>query len=237
MEKKQTFKVKAAIFDMDGVITNTMPDHFRAWRQVMRSVGIELTHSDIYSREGQRGITSVREFYAERNMPFSVKVAHELLHKKERLFQKIVRQRFVPGARSLLRLLRRERIILALVTGTSRRELRQILPAYLRAQFAVIVTGNDVRNGKPDPEPYLLALRRLGISARDAVVIENAPFGIRSARAAGLKCLAIATSLPLQYLTQAQAAFQSMNDLKRSLRFSRKPDRTVRRQKKEKLCA
>jgi len=55
---------RAVIFDMDGVITNTMPDHFRAWQLVLKAEGISVSHYDVYSREGQRGISSIREILA-----------------------------------------------------------------------------------------------------------------------------------------------------------------------------
>jgi len=108
---------------------------------------------------------------------------------------------------------------LALVTGTSRHELYQILPTSLRDLFSVIVTGSDVKHGKPHPEPYLKSLKGLKIKASAAVVIENAPFGIRSAKQAGLKCIALETSLPKKYLSEADAIFPSIKELQSNVLF------------------
>lgn len=83
----------------------------------------------------------------------------------------------------------------------------------------VIVTGNDVKHGKPHPEPYLRSLQRLKIKPKDAVVIENAPFGILSAKQAGMACLALETSLPRKYLTGADAVFGSIRDLQANVVF------------------
>ena len=215
MTSKQqiTFKIKAALFDMDGVITDTMPFHFQAWQKVLGDEGVDVNHLDIYSREGQRGMTSVQEIFETYQKPYTDQKAIDILKKKEVLFKQIVQTRFIPGILDFLKRLRNEQITLALVTGTSRHELLEILPKDVRSLFEVIVTGTDVKNGKPDPEPYLLALEKLDLTAEEAIVFENAPFGIQAANAAGLKCLALATSLPKSHLCAATAVFSSIKDL------------------------
>ncbi len=214
-----SIKAKAVIFDMDGVITNTMPEHFEAWRLVLAEHGIKVTHLDIYSREGQRGVTSVREIFSQYNKPFDQAQAGAILLRKEQLFKKNTRKRFIVGTRNFIKSLKKKGFILAIVTGTARHELKQILPVELLSLFSVVVTGDDVVNGKPSPEPYLLAIKKLDILARDAVVIENAPFGIASAKAANLRCLAITTSLSREYLVHADKVFKSIKDLRESTHF------------------
>jgi len=216
---KKYLKVKSVIFDMDGVITNTMPDHYRSWKKTLRDEGIHVTYEDVYKREGQPGLSSVREISMEHQKVFDDKKAARILRAKEDLFKKIVKTRFITGARSFLKNLYKQDIRLALVTGTSRHELHQVLPAPLRGLFSVIVTGNDVKHGKPHPEPYLKSLKDLKIKSSDAVVIENAPFGIRSAKGAGLQCLALETSLPKKYLHEADAVYSSIKDLQSSVLF------------------
>ena len=105
------------------------------------------------------------------------------------------------------------------MTGTARHEVHQILPAEIFNLFEVVVCGTDVQNGKPHPEPYLKALKKLKIKAKDAIVIENAPFGIRSAKAAGINCLALETSLPKKFLKQADGIFHSFTHLKSKTEF------------------
>ena len=212
--------VHAIILDMDGVITNTMPDHFRSWKIILNRIGIPVTHYDVYCREGQRGIHSVRELTAQYGKPLGDRQTHRILKEKEVYFKRIVRLRFIPGARRFLKQLYKNNFPLALVTGTSRHEMCRILPASLRRLFTVIVTGSDVHHGKPHPEPYLLSLKKLGLKAREAVVIENAPFGIQSAKRAGLQCLALETSLPRKYLKGADAVFGSVKELSDSVRFN-----------------
>jgi len=219
MSGKRIYIVQAIIFDMDGVITNTMPDHFRAWQSVLAEEGVRVSRIDIYRREGQQGLTSIRELCAQFGIECSLNKARQLLKRKEEIFHERVHPRYINGVRSFIRARHREGFALGLVTGTSRGECEKILPTALRRFFQVIVTGNDVTNGKPHPTPYRRALKKLGCPAQHAVVIENAPLGIRSAKAAGCRCLALTTSLPGSALEQADEIFSSFRALNNRLKF------------------
>jgi len=205
--------IKAVIFDMDGVITNTMPDHYRAWNIAMENENFHITHLEVYGHEGQPGYNFLENMFAKRNIPFNEKRIRSILKKKESVFKKIVKTRYITGARSFLKKLYKRGIALALVTGTARHELHKILPDFLYNLFSVIVTGSDVKKGKPKPEPYLVALKKLKMRPKDALVIENAPFGIRSAKGARLTCLALETSLSKKYLKEADFVFSSFKKL------------------------
>ena len=93
-------KIKAVIFDMDGVITDTMPYHLRAWKTIFREEGIKVIQCEIYLREGQPGIVTLKEIFKEHKKTFDETIARRILKKKEILFKKLLRRRFVPGARS-----------------------------------------------------------------------------------------------------------------------------------------
>ncbi|MEI8012740.1 MAG: HAD family phosphatase [Candidatus Omnitrophota bacterium] len=196
-------KLKAIIFDMDGVITMSMPYHVRAWSMVFAGEGIQLNKSEIYAREGQKGIVGLLEIFAQHEKKITHAQAKILLHKKEIIFKKIVKLRYIAGARLFIRKYYHHDVKLAIVTGTSRLELKQLLPEKLIYKFKVIITGNDVTHGKPHPEPYRKALQALKVHRENAVVIENAPLGITSAIKAGLVCIALETSLPRSYLKEA----------------------------------
>lgn len=211
---------KAILFDMDGVITNTMPYHYKAWRQIFKSEGIEVTHLDIYSREGQRGIFSVKEIFAKYKKSLTQEKAHKLLEDKEHLFKRIVKTRFVPGSRSFLKEIHKEGFLAGLVTGTARHEVLKILPSSILECFSAIITGTDVKKGKPHPEPFIKCLKALKVRAKDAIVLENAPFGIRAAKAAKIRCLALETSLPKAYLKEADHVFHSYKDIENRMKLS-----------------
>lgn len=213
--QKKICKFKAIIFDMDGVITNTMPYHFDAWIKVFSDVGIKVNCYDVYEREGQAGINTIKELFRERKLKISDQEAKTLLLKKENLFKRIVKIKFIKGARPFLKRLKKRKIIMGLVTGTSRHEVEKILPKHLRSMFDVIVTGDEVKRGKPHPEPFLKALLMLGLKRKDVAVIENAPFGIESAKKAGLFCIALETSLPKKYLRRADIILKSFKDLEK----------------------
>ncbi len=213
------FQISTLIFDMDGVITDTMPYHFRAWEAVFASQGIPASHEDIYKREGQKGIDSVRELFEEKEKFYTDIIGKRLLYEKEKLFKRILKRKFIPGSRAFIKRCVAQGFKLALVTGTSRHEAQKLLPKDLWDCFDVTVCGCDVQNGKPHPEPYLKAISKLGVKLKEAIVFENAPFGIRSAKAAGLFCLALETSLPASYLTGADAIFPSFKAIESKVKF------------------
>lgn len=219
MRKKIKFNFQAVIFDMDGVITNTMPYHFDAWLETFRQAGVRINCYDIYKREGQDGLTSVKEIAKEYKIRLKPDEAKRLLAQKEERFKRIVKIKFVKGSRPFVRHLKKQGFLLALVTGTSRHEMHRIMPQGLLDMFDVIITGNDVTKGKPDPEPFVKVLQRLGVNASEAVVLENAPFGIEAAKKARLSCIALQTSLPKKYLFQADAIFKSYAQLRRAIDF------------------
>jgi beta-phosphoglucomutase len=213
------FQISTLIFDMDGVITDTMPYHFNAWRSVFASEGIRVSHEDVYKREGQKGIDSVRELFAEKEKYYTDAIGERLLQEKEKLFKRIFKRKFIAGSKMFVKKSAAQGFKLALVTGTSRHEAQKLLPKDLWNYFDVTVCGCDVQNGKPHPEPYLKALAKLNVKPKEAVVFENAPFGIRSAKAAGLFCLALETSLPSSYLKNADLVFSSFKEIQSKVKF------------------
>lgn len=206
---------------MDGVITNTMPYHFEAWKKVLSGIGVHVKRYDVYKREGQPGWETIAEWCAEYAYPLDTRKQKALLEAKEELFKRIVKIKFVPTAKTFLRNLKKRTFLLGLVTGTSHKEVKKILHESLYAMFDVIVTSDEVVRGKPNPEPFLQAIRKLKISKREAVVIENAPFGIEAAKKAGLRCLAVETSLPARFLTEADAVFTSVERLQQKVHFEK----------------
>ncbi len=214
-------KVECVIFDMDGVITDTMRYHFKAWQQIFHAQGIAVSHEDIYKREGQKGIDSVKEIFQEKGVEYHDALGKALLKDKEELFKRIFNPRFISGSRTFIKQLKSQGFRLGLVTGSARHEAFTLLSGSIWEGFDVTVCGCDVQNGKPHPEPYLRAIKGLNVSKNNAVVIENAPFGIRSAKAAGLACFALETSLPRPYLKQADRVFKSYNDMTKAISFKR----------------
>ncbi|MGA1871441.1 MAG: HAD family hydrolase [bacterium] len=203
-------KYKAILFDMDGVITDTMPYHFEAWHRVFTSMGIQLDKLEIYKREGEQGLVSITQLADKYGLQLSLEEKEELLREKEKIFNKIALPTIFPGISQFIRSLKDQGYLLGLVTGTSRKELEHILPKSIYNFFHAVVTGDSVKQGKPAPDPYCKCMNQLHIRPEEALVIENAPYGIKAAKQAGAFCIAIATSLPAEYLHEADIVYDSI---------------------------
>jgi len=212
-------EAKAIIFDMDGVITDTMRYHFDAWYKILKDFGINVDCYDIYKREGQSGIEALHDILRERNIYFSKKQVAGILRKKEKLLKKIVKIKFIKGSRPFIRNLKHKGFLLALVTGTSRHEVKRILPKNVYALFNCLITADDCPKSKPDPYPFNKAENLLKLPKNDCIVIENAPYGIESAKRACLYCVALETSLPKRFLKCADRVFKSLETLKKNANF------------------
>ena len=196
-----------------------MPLHARAWQDALDAVGRSVSRRTIYEWEGEPGTNTARTLLAKRGGAPSRRAIASLLHDKERRFSRLARCiRVNPTLERLLGTLSGRSTRLALVTGTSSREVRRVIPKSLLAAFSVIVTGDRVRHGKPHPEPYRTAIRKLQRAPSRVIVVENAPYGIRSAKAAraGL-VIALASSLPARFLREADLVVPSMPRLCRLL--------------------
>ena len=205
----------AVCFDLDGVLIDTMPLHAQAWRQACQRFGLRAPRRFIYEREGEPGVVTARLLCSAQRKTFPRRQLSQLLSDKERIFSRLARG--VKVNVHLLKLLERLSrcgVRLALVTGTSSGEVRRVVSTRTLRLFEVTVTGDRVRHGKPHPEPYHLAFQRLRIRPRQAIVVENAPYGIRSARRAraGL-VVALASSLPRRYLREADMIVGSVKRL------------------------
>jgi beta-phosphoglucomutase len=197
------------------VLIDTMPLHAKAWQTALASHGLRAAKRAIYEWEGEAGIVTARTLLSQRGARPSDGEVSALLAAKERCFRKFARRvRMIPALVRLVQRLDRKGVRLALVTGTSSGEVRRIVPIAVRRRFSVIVTGDRVRRGKPHPEPYATAMRTLGVRPRATVVVENAPYGIRSARRAGAGfVIALASSLPRRFLHEAHLVVPSVPKL------------------------
>jgi beta-phosphoglucomutase len=207
---------------MDGVITDSMPYHCEAWRRIFERYGIFVSQEEILKREGERGLVTLETILSEQGHELSQEEIRKALEDKEEIFRSLANPTLFPGADTLVQMIRERGKRLALVTGTSGEEARTNLPSDLLACFDVLVSGDMVTEGKPHPEPYRMALSLIGAKPDESLVIENAPYGIASARRAGLRCIAVTTSLPAKYLQNADKIVRDLEEL-RGLLFGPNP--------------
>ena len=213
MIKNFHFSNKIFLFDMDGVLINSMEGHYIAWKRAAEAHGLSVDREEIYLREGEKGAVSGRDFLLMNNIEPSDRHIQVLLSHKEQEYATMPPPTIYPYVSDILNLLHKNQHRMALVTGTSRGELDKTLPSDISNYFPVKITGDIVKHGKPHPEPYCMAMEQLGVSPEDAVVVENAPYGIRSAKAANIFTIALCTSLPEQHLHQADMIFHTHQEL------------------------
>lgn len=210
---KGTGFLNSVIFDMDGVIVDGMPYHIESWKKALSTVGITVTDLEIYLMEGMTGEETIKELINKKKKSLSDESIRSVLKLKRKIFNDIFTVKLMKGSKELLLELHRLDYRLALVTGTRLEVVKKVLQMGLDNIFKIVITGEMVSNGKPNPEPYLKAVNELGVNKEDCLVVENAPAGIASAKNAGLTCFAVQTSLPGEYLKGADKIFQSIDEL------------------------
>ena len=196
-------KAKAVIWDMDGVIADTAPYHFKAWQEVFRKREVNYTEEDFRRNFGLRNDTIIRNILGEQIAQSEIDA---IAREKEETFRKVVRQKVrpLPGAVELIKSLREHRFKMALASSAPMENIRLITRSLgIDNCFQAIVTGRDVTEGKPSPQGFLLAAQRLGVEPRNCIVIEDAVAGVAAAKTAGMHCLAITNTHPRQSLKQA----------------------------------
>lgn len=186
---------RCALFDMDGVLYDSMPNHGVAWVEAMRRHGIRFTVEDSYATEGMRGIDTIR-IYAKRQLGLTLteQQAQDIYDEKTRLFHDLPETQVFPGARELMGQCVAQGLRVCIVTGSGQRPLIHRLLTdfgeYIDEQH--IVTAYDVEHGKPAPDPYLKGMHRCGdCKPWQSIVVENAPMGIRAGVASGAFTIAV----------------------------------------------
>jgi HAD superfamily hydrolase (TIGR01509 family) len=214
--------LRAVIFDFNGIIVDDEPIHFRLFQKVLGEEGILLTEEVYYSRYlgfDDRGAFSFG--YREHHRPLNDAKLAELINRKAHYYQEAIRNHVAifPGVKPLVAELTKS-VPLAVASGALRQEIETILStAGLIDYFATIVSAEDVERGKPEPDIFLKALAALNAKNGDAiqvsecVVIEDSKEGIKGARAAGMKCLAVTNSHPPNLLNEAHLIVKSLEEV------------------------
>lgn len=186
---------KAVLFDMDGVLYDSMPNHAIAWTRSMADYGLKMTRADAYATEGARGIDTIRDLVLRQlHKEISPEKAQEMYDLKTRYFHELPTAPIFPGVLQLMDKIVRAGMTVNVVTGSGQRPLINRLlddfGRYLTPDH--ITTAYDVEHGKPAPDPYLAGLRKAGnLRPDEAIVVENAPLGVKSGVAAGIFTVAV----------------------------------------------
>ena len=204
---------------MDGVLFDSMPNHAKTWAVVAREYGLDLSPEEVYMNEG-RTCESTINMLTQRQWgrAATAREVEALYARKCALFNQCEEAPPMPGAAEVLRCVKQAGLGIYVVTGSGQLSLLNRLQTNYPGYFSPdrLISSRDVRHGKPHPEPYLMALSRAGLQPWEALVVENAPLGVRSAVAARIFTVAVNTGpLQPQTLTNegAHLVFPSMNAL------------------------
>ena len=208
---------KAVLFDMDGVLYDSMPNHVVAWRESMAQFGIVMDEHDAYATEGARGVDTITKMVEiQQKRRITMEEAQKMYDVKSRLFHEMPEPPIMRGIPELMEKMRNSGLSINVVTGSGQRPLIQRLlrdfGEYLDESH--ITTAYDVSHGKPSPEPYLTGLKKAGhLHPWEAIVVENAPLGIQAGHAARIFTVGVMTGpLPQEMLEEAgaDATYHSM---------------------------
>lgn len=200
---------KAVLFDMDGVLFDSMKYHARAWQETSEKHHLISTPEDFYLFEGRTGESTVNELYLRTFDRVATEEEKQTMYKeKAALFNSYNDGSVIAGAQDVVQEVIHNELQCLVVTGSGQHSLFDRLDDAFPECFnrELMVTAYDVKIGKPHPEPYLMGLDKAGVAANEAIVVENAPMGVESAVAAGIFTVAVNTGpLPDSVLLEAGA--------------------------------
>lgn len=188
--------LKAVLFDMDGVLFNSMPSHAKAWHDTMKRYGFDLSYEEAYMHEGRTGASTINIVsQRERGKEATEEEIREIYKTKSIEFNKYPKAERMSGAREVLEKIKADGLFSMVVTGSGQASLLERLNTNFPDIFKpeLMVTAFDVKYGKPNPEPYLMALQKGDLQPNEAIVIENAPLGVRAGVDAGIFTIAVNT--------------------------------------------
>lgn len=188
--------IKCALIDMDGTLYNSMINHTAAWYRMMTELGVKCDRDEFYEYEGMTGAQTINVLFQRAfGKTATDDEVKELYHKKTLYFQELPKAGIMPGAEKMLEILAKNGIKRILVTGSGQASLLDRLQRDFPSVFTRenMITSKDVTHGKPSPEPYLKGLEIAGVKPNEAIVIENAPLGIKSGADAGIFTVGVTT--------------------------------------------
>jgi len=215
--------LRAVIFDFDGVITDSEILHFRAFNQVLGKHGIEITLKEYYKKYlALRDLDCFKLLCCEGRLVVGAEGIENLIGQKKQVYEKLAKTegRIIEGVRYFLQMLEQNNIAMGICSGSLLSEIELILgEAQLRHFFDVIVSAECIKESKPSPEGFVLALQKLNeknqsvISADECVVIEDSYWGLEAAKAAGMHTVAITNSYDAEQLSAAEKVVTNLSEL------------------------
>ena len=202
--------LKAVLFDFDGVLADTMQDNFQAWKKAFADFGIEIKQDDYFPLEGMKLINVAKTISIQYNINPN---PEEIVKLKSKYYLEDHSFSFYPEVPELINFLKERGKLLAIVSASPREKIERTVPKDFLDKFDVVISGEDTKKGKPNPEPYSTGMKKLNVKPEESLVVENAPLGIKSAKSAGAYCVAITTTLGEEYLRESDKVTNSHREL------------------------
>jgi beta-phosphoglucomutase family hydrolase len=202
--------IGAVIWDMDGVIADTAPYHFGAWRETLRGRGVDFTEEDFRRGFGQKNDNIIRDNLGESTSQSEIDA---IAREKEENFRRRIKHsiKALPGAVELVKSLSERGFKQALASSTPIENIELLLNGLgISDCFQAVVAADDVTEGKPGSQCFLLAAQRLGIEPGRCIVIEDAVAGVTAAGRAGMRCIAVTTTNPRASLMEADLVIDTL---------------------------
>lgn len=211
--------LKAVIFDFDGVIVDSEKAHLAMFQKVLAEEGIQLTDEQYYEKYlamDDRGCFLA--VLADNGRTADEAYIQSLVSRKSRYYNQFARDNLplLPGVADFIRSAHARGLALSIASGALRNEIEFVLEKHsLRGYFHAVISAEDCSKGKPDPEPFLTALERLRtlrpeLQASNCLAVEDSFHGVKAAKSAGMKCLAVTTSYPAERLADADRVVSSL---------------------------
>lgn len=209
---------KLVLFDMDGVLFDTMPHHVRSWKEACTEYGIEVEQDEFYLYEGMRGVDTIAKLYLRTfGEEPAEDLAQEIYQRKTALFRSYNSEtRLIPYTREVMQYLQSKEVEMAVVTGSTEGNAYPRIARHY-ADFIHedhIITAESVTQGKPHPDPYLMGMELFGAKPEQTIVIENAPLGVLSGHSAGAYVIAVTTGPIKEYVMREHGADLVFPDMK-----------------------
>ncbi len=204
---------RCVIWDMDGVIADTGRYHFKGWQKVFKKRGVEFTAGDFKKHFGQRNDTIIRDTVGEQISKDELEV---IAREKEEAYRDYAKGNIkaLPGSIALLNSLKKKGFKIGLGSSAPPENIRLVLDSLeINGFFQAIVYGREVTEGKPSPQVYLLAAKKLGVEPEHCVVIEDALAGVAGAKRAGMHCIAVTNTHSRENLSQADLVVDTLEEV------------------------
>ena len=213
MDDRGTYsRAFGVIFDMDGVLVDSADSHWESWRRLAQENRRTATREQFAATFGRQNRDIIPILFGE----VSAARTQALSDRKEAIYRDLIRDHLpvVPGAVELIRSLFADGAVLAVGSSGPKANIALVLKAMRVADaISVIVSAEDVTRGKPDPQVFQLAARRLGLLPSRCIVIEDAPAGVEAAKAAGARAVAVLIHHPRQAFPHADCIVDYVADL------------------------